>query len=258
MRPSPTSEPGAPARRGVHRGRASALRCGSSEDLHDLQACVADVAQALVLLLLQTASQQLEGCGGRFVRQRLPVRLVLQHRRHRVGERLSVESPLAGEQLEEHAAKGPHVAATVHLLAPRLLGAHIRRRPQHRPRLALGRRLRVELRVACDRSNRPGQAEVEQLDAAVGAEADVAGLEVAVQDAFLVGRFERPGDLTCDRQRLARREGSAAQPVREALALDQFHDEDRHAAVGVLETVQGRDAGMVQGSEDAGFLPKPC
>jgi hypothetical protein len=47
----------------------------------------------------------------------------------------------------------------------------------------------------------------------------------------------------------AGREGAAAQPVGEALALDQLHDQDGNAAVGVLEAVKRSDAGMVEGGD---------
>jgi hypothetical protein len=68
--------------------------------------------------------------------------------------------------------------------------------------------------------------------------------------------LEREGDLATDRQGLLGREPAALQAIRERLALDQLHDQDRHAAVAVLETVQGRDAGMVEGGEDARLLPQ--
>ena len=40
-----------------------------------------------------------------------------------------------------------------------------------------------------------GEAEVEDLDGAVGRDLDVGGLEVAVDDALLVRRFQPVGDL---------------------------------------------------------------
>jgi len=59
-----------------------------------------------------------------------------------------------------------------------------------------------------------------------------------------------------DRQRLVEGQAAAAKAIREALALDQLHDQNRHAAVGVLQAVERGDAGVVQGGEDAGFLPQ--
>ena len=51
-----------------------------------------------------------------------------------------------------------------------------------------------------------GEAEVEHLDRAVRRDLDVRRLEVAVDDALLVRRLERLGDLPRDRQRLVEQE----------------------------------------------------
>ena len=46
-----------------------------------------------------------------------------------------------------------------------------------------------------------------------------------MDDPLFVRCFERLGDLFCDRQRLVDRDRSARQPLRQILALDQFHHE---------------------------------
>jgi hypothetical protein len=51
-----------------------------------------------------------------------------------------------------------------------------------------------------------GDAEVEDLDPSVGADHDVAGFEVAVGDAALVGGAQGVGDRNRDFQELPRRE----------------------------------------------------
>ena len=75
-----------------------------------------------------------------------------------------------------------------------------------------------------------------------------------MQNALLVGRLEGQRDLVSDGHRLAERQGSTAQAIREALALDQLHDQEGHATVGLLETVKGGDARVIERGEDAGFL----
>ena len=60
---------------------------------------------------------------------------------------------------------------------------------------------------------RLGEAEVEHLHRAVGADLDVGRLQVAVDDPLLVRRLERFGDLPRDRQRFIDRHG----PVRDAI-----------------------------------------
>ena len=59
-------------------------------------------------------------------------------------------------------------------------------------------------------SDRLGEAEVEHLHRAVGADLDVGGLEIAMDDALLVRGVERVGDLARDRQRLGERESGRA------------------------------------------------
>jgi hypothetical protein len=128
----------------------------------------------------------------------VPVRLAVQDRRDRLGEGRARESPLSGEHLVQHTAESPDIATTVHILTPRLLGAHVGRRPQHGSGFASGWSVRVEPRVEGGFADRLGQAEVKQLDAAVGGETDVPGLEVAVQDALLVSHLQGHCDLLRD------------------------------------------------------------
>ena len=64
------------------------------------------------------------------------------------------------------------------------------------------------------------------------------------------------GDADIDRSYALPSAESAAQPVGQRLALDQLHDEDGHAAIGLLEAVEGGDTGVVERGEDAAFLPQ--
>ena len=52
------------------------------------------------------------------------------------------------------------------------------------------------------------------------------------------------------------RHGAARQPLRQILALDEFHHEGRDA-VGVLQPVDGRDVRMIQRGEDLRFALEP-
>ena len=70
------------------------------------------------------------------------------------------------------------------------------------------------------------QSEVEHLRVAVARDLDVGRLEVAMDEAALVRRLERRGDLRTDPQRLSRRRTDAA-PIRSASVspLTSFHDQ---------------------------------
>ena len=115
-------------------------------------------------------------------------------------------------------------------LALGLLGRHVRRRAEnhtdarHLRRRRDRRRLR-DIRRAADRLHGFGETEVQDLHGAVGPDLDVRGLQIAMDDPLLVRRFERLGDLPRDRQRLVDRDRAARDPLREILALDEFHHE---------------------------------
>jgi putative endopeptidase len=144
-------------------------------------------------------------------------------------------------------------------VAARLLGRHVRRGAEQHVRTGEVRGDRRRLR-AQRRRRRPGgrvferlgEAEVEDLDVAVRRELHVRGLEVAVDDAALVGVLERLRDLQRDRQRFGDRDRSVREPLREILALDQLHREEAHA-VGGVETVDRSDVRMVQRREQTGL-----
>ena len=60
----------------------------------------------------------------------------------------------------------------------------------------------VRRRRGSRRVHRLGETEVEHLHRAVGADLDVGRLQIAMDDALLVRRLERVGDLARDRQRV--------------------------------------------------------
>src|SRR5688500_18445683 len=101
--------------------------------LYEVTTRVANVAQALSRILLETLPQQAADISRRGVRQRLPVRLAFEDPRHRVGHGIAREDGAAGEYLEQHATERPDVRPLVHHLAPRLLRAHVGRRPEDHP-----------------------------------------------------------------------------------------------------------------------------
>ena len=98
--------------------------------------------------------------------------------------------------------------------------------------------------VDCTAARGLRQAEVEQLRARSG-EHDVAGLQIAMHDAGAMRRVERLGDLNRDGQRLVDRQRAAFEPGRQRLAVDQLHDEKRHALV-LADVVERADVRVRQ------------
>ena len=97
------------------------------------------------------------------------------------------------------------------------------------------------------------QPEVQHLDSAVVAHLDVRRLEIAMDDALLVRRLERLGDLVGDWQRLVERNRATRDALRQIVALDQFHHERAVTPPALLQAVDCSDVRMVQRGEDFRF-----
>ena len=70
-----------------------------------------------------------------------------------------------------------------------------------------------------------------------------------MDDANLVRRLERLGNLARERQRLVNGNRTLRDALGEVFALDELHD-NRARASGVLDAVDLRDVRMVEGGED--------
>jgi hypothetical protein len=102
-----------------------------------------------------------------------------------------------------------------------------------------------------------GQAEVEDFDVAVGVYDDVVGLDVAVDELFLVPRiFERGGDAEDDFQRGGfGQRAFAVHPFLERFAVDEFHGVVVEV-VGFACVVDGDDVGVLEAGGGFGFAQK--
>jgi hypothetical protein len=98
-----------------------------------------------------------------------------------------------------------------------------------------------------------GQAEVEQLHHPVAGQEDVLRLEVAVDDAPLVGGGEAVRDLGRQLDRLAHGQGAPLQTRPQRLALQKLGDEEGLALVGP-DVVDDEDVGVGELAGRSGFL----
>ena len=138
----------------------------------------------------------------------------------------------AGDQLVEHAAERVEVGARRRLAAERLLRRHVGDGADEH---AVHRQARL--------LEGDGEAEVADLRRAVGGEPDVAGLEVAVDDAVLVGVREPAADALRDLQRALRR--SAAGRAPSTAPPDMYWLTMYGCAVVVADVVDGDDVRVV-------------
>ena len=182
-----------------------------------------DIANPLPRIFLEASPQQRPNRKGRLRRQGVPIRLGPEHRGERVADVLAVEGTFARQHLEQHGTEGPDVRAFVDGLPARLLRAHVRRGAENHPAPVVIAGVVIvgdcdDARRAADRLHRFRQAEVQHLHGAVRPDLDVRGLQIAMDDALLVRRFERLGDLLRDGQRLVERNRAAARCARRASA----------------------------------------
>ena len=95
------------------------------------------------------------------------------------------------------------------------------------------------------------QAEIQQLRPRLG-EHDVAGLEVAVRDAFAVRLVQRVGDLDGVLQYLLDRQRTFLQALRERLAFEIFHHQKINSVL-MADVEERADVRMVQAGNDLGL-----
>ena len=242
-------------------GRSDRRRCGRARTfvpapaLLELEADVADVAVAPLRVLLHAAAQHLASARRHAGRQCAPIRLARHHGGDHVGDGVAAESLSPREHLVQQAAERPDVGTPVDRLAACLLRRHVGGGAEDHAFAGVvrgDRRRQRRVRAGAVGLPRLGEAEVEHFDGALGSDLDVGGLEVAVDDALLVRRLERRGDLERDGERLVGRDRAAREPLREVLALDQLHHK-RMSFADVLEAVERRDVRVVERRQHLGL-----
>jgi hypothetical protein len=166
----------------------------------------------------------LEARRDRLVGDREIRRILLEDRGHGLARRVRMEGPLPREHLVEDRAESEDVRARVGGPALDLLGRHVAESSHDDARLrpgGRGRQTRLRPRFSF-RLSELGEAEVEDLHAAVLRDEEVLGLEVSVDDPLLVRRRETLRDLQGVVDRLALREAATRELRAEVLSLQQL------------------------------------
>jgi hypothetical protein len=100
-----------------------------------------------------------------------------------------------------------------------------------------------------------GDAEVEDLDAAIGPEKHVIGLEVTMDDPASVSGGETTGDVYRDGNRLVDRQTSVRETCPKRVALEALRDQERRTAV-LADVVHREDVRVVEGPCQSCFVRK--
>ena len=170
--------------------------------------------------------------------------LVLADAVHQAGRSLPEEGFLRAKQLVQQHAKGPNVRAFVGMLAVVLLRGHVCKGADEHAGLSLG---------SLDDA---GDPEIHHFDDAVLGDHDVGGLDVAMNDAALVGAVEGAArlhgvdELERDGQRSTVRDD-----LLEALTFNEFHG-DVGDVVLFAHIVDGDDVGVLQPAGGLGLAVK--
>jgi hypothetical protein len=151
---------------------------------------------------------------------------------------IAAERPLPRQQLIKDDPEAVQVGARVHLmrLPPRLLRRHVRRRAQHLAVEGHGNLFGLAL---C-------QAEVHEMRPALQIEQDVGRLDVAMNDAVLVGVRERLADLGDQLGGLAKVRAARRQAPRQCRAGDELLDQVPGAVARLACIVQRHDPGVLE------------
>ena len=121
-------------------------------------------------------------------------------------------------------------------------------RPRVRVRARSAARRPASLGIGLDEL---GQAEVEELGVAVAGDHDVVGLDVAVEDAGVVGLGQALGDLEGDLDRAQEVELAVGDEPADGPAVDVLHG-DEEIAVDLVDVVDLGDGRMVRRPRPSG------
>ena len=175
--------------------------------------------------------------------------------------RLAAEGKDAGGHFVEHRTEGEKIGAGVHCFSADLLGRHVGDGADGGAgagELFFGHGGRGV--VACHRGAGHAaalcrllrQAEIEDLRVPVRGDENIGRLDVAVNDALGMRRFEPFGDLDAQFEQQIERKRLAVDAVLERFAFEALHREERLAFV-LADFVDGANVGVIEGRSGARF-----
>ncbi len=147
----------------------------------------------------------------------------------------------AGQQFGQQHAERVHVDRGRRGVAVELFGGGI----------GAGQAPRFGMRALAVAGQQLGDAEIDELDAAVVADEHVARLQVAVHDQIAVRVLDRTADVDEQRQALARAQALAFAMRKKIVAADEFEGEKRRPGRRESGIEQLRDVRVLQPRQDA-------
>ena len=160
----------------------------------------------------------------------------------------------ARKHLVENRAKGKDVRTMIDRATLHLFGRHVADRSQYHAWISVdAASWYFSLRLAAVRLCEFRNAEVENLYATIFGDEDVVGLEIAMNDSFLMRGRQTAGDLAriVDRSTLCKRRPSHS--LAHGLALEQLRDNIGRAIVRA-DVMHDEDVRMIERARGAGLL----
>jgi hypothetical protein len=159
------------------------------------------------------------------------------------------------QELVEGRSKCEQIRALIDRQSTYLLRRHIADGPEHNARLRRRRQHRGDCARLCRRPilRELCQTEVENLDAVIPGDEDVLGLEIAMDDASIVGRGESPRELKRKLDGLASGNRTALHPFPKRLAFEELRHDECRTGLGA-DVVYGEDVRVVQRRSGARLL----
>ncbi len=178
----------------------------------------------------------------------------MQNRLENRARRFAAKGQHAGRHFVEDRTEGKEVGARVDRLAAHLLGRHVGDGTDGGAgagELLFGHGGRGVVTRHCGASDAAAfrgllrQAEIENLCVVVGGDENIGRLDIAMDDALGVRRFEPFGDFDAQIEQQIERERLPTDPVLERLAFEALHRQERLAFV-FADFVDRADIGMVE------------
>ncbi len=109
-----------------------------------------------------------------------------------------------------------------------------------------------KIRLRCFRLERLRQSEVQHLHFSVRRDLHIRGLQIPMDDSFLVRRLQRFADLLRNPERFIDRNRPSLDALGQRFSIDEFHHQEL-ASAGFFQSVDGRNVGMIQRCQHARF-----
>ena len=169
---------------------------------------------------------------------------------------IAAKRALARNHFVQDRAEAEQIRAVVNCFSAELFRRHIAERAKDHPSFGLDRLGRQRSIVGLDRQGQFGQAEIENLHAAISCKENIVRLQIAVNDALLMRCSQAGCYLKGVFDHFASGDRAAAEPVAQRFAFEQFSDDIKPVGTSA-DIVDHNDVRMTQRSGGTRLLLEP-